>query len=273
MPIHRSVTVIGVFLCSSFLVAISVLDAATTAVELTGSHLELDSSGAFPFSTQHSSSWFNGARFSVGIGTTDLFLAVEEMPEAQRWFPVSFLLGGPGGSVIPVTMDMQEVFKLRACDLGLRREYRLGTKWTIAPWLGASQLKIEHTSMVPAATMLGILPPADTNASERLWGLTAGLQAQTALGRSLQGTLRINYRWAEGTISRVETGFVPGNVVPFTSRRSVRGSREMLGADAGLRWAVSSDLQIEGGWLYRDWQEAAGPASFSGPYARLVLVF
>jgi hypothetical protein len=45
----------------------------------------------------------------------------------------------------------------------------------------------------------------------------------------------------------------------------------MLGAELGLRLEAMDGLLIEAGWRYRDWSLDEGPATFDGPFARLIL--
>jgi len=49
--------------------------------------------------------------------------------------------------------------------------------------------------------------------------------------------------------------------------------RAMWGVDLGVRWEAGRVVRLDGGWRYRDWQHDGGPASFSGPFVRLVVHF
>ena len=163
--------------------------------------------------------------------------------------------------------------EFEAYDLALAQWFGGKEGVGIMPWVGVTYMRINETRATVAESVDGT-DRFEDRASSRLWGALLGADWGVRLKPRLLLSGRMVLRWGwgnrEATISTVGPG--PEEPAAVEAQLSDDVSRAMWGADLGLRWEATRHLQIEGGWRYRDWQYDDGPASFNGPYLRLVLV-
>ncbi len=150
--------------------------------------------------------------------------------------------------------------ELEVYDLGLSQTYKLKRSSTVSPWLGVTHIRINETlSSEPS-------DQPDATATSRLWGAGLGTDLGLELTDGLLFTGRFVIRWAKG--SRKAKEYEDGLEVNLSDSTS----RAMYGGELGLRWEATRNIHVEGGWRYRDWQYDHGPACFSGPFVRLLVV-
>ncbi len=181
------------------------------------------------------------------------FLGIERYPTLNA----SGSINPSGGEVIREDLTA----KFEVYDLALAQSFKLRRKSLMSPWLGITHIRINETMVASA--------PADQpegTATSRLWGAAFGTDCGLELTDSLLATGRFVIRWVKGTRKAKEYG--DGLEVELSDSTT----RAMYGAELGLRWEATRNIHVEGGWRYRDWQYDHGPASFSGPFVRLLVV-
>ena len=144
-----------------------------------------------------------------------------------------------------------------------------GTGWM--PWIGATLMTIEETRS--SADDGGESSAAATDRATRdLWGVVVGADVGGRVAQGLFVSGRVVARWGRGSREASMAAPEPETEDPTPTSVTLSDSvdRLMWGVDLGLRWAAMRTLLLEGGWRYRDWQHDGGPASFNGPYLRLV---
>jgi len=162
--------------------------------------------------------------------------------------------------------------ELEVYDLAVAQRFEHDNESAISPWVGATLMNIDESRAVPGAAN-----PARETASSELWGLVLGADGELVLHPQVAISARAVVRWAQGTRRARLRADVPdpdsGDPAATDVVLSDTTERAMYGADLGVRWRAATAFQLEAGWRYRDWQFDDGPASFDGPYARLVVTF
>lgn len=152
-------------------------------------------------------------------------------------------------------------------DLGLAQDLNLEGGYFFKPWIALSYMQIEERKFPQLAEEA----PTD-RADSGLWGAGIGLDAETPLPWNLRLAGRLVARWATG--DRKAT-FTPDGSDDLSGTTQVKASDSvdqfMWGAELGVLWNASRYVGLEGGWRYRDWTNADGPATFDGPFLRLRL--
>ena len=163
--------------------------------------------------------------------------------------------------------------EFEAYDLALAQWFGGKAGVGVMPLVGVTYMRINETRVAVGDSVNGA-DQFDDRAASRLWGVLLGADWGARLAPRFVLSGRVVFRWGWGdrkaTLSVID--HVSGGPVVTEVQLSDDVSRAMWGADLGLRWAATRHLQLDGGWRYRDWQYDGGPASFSGPYLRLVLV-
>ncbi|MFV2073562.1 MAG: hypothetical protein ACC742_13025 [Thermoanaerobaculales bacterium] len=163
--------------------------------------------------------------------------------------------------------------EFEAYDLALAQWFGGKENVGIMPWFGVTYMQIKETRATLAESTDGTNRFED-RARSRLWGALLGADWRARLKPRLLLSGRMMLRWGwgnrEATISSI--GPDAGAPAAVEAQLSDDVSRAMWGADFGLRWEANRHFQLEGGWRYRDWRYDNGPASFNGPFLRLVLV-
>jgi hypothetical protein len=152
----------------------------------------------------------------------------------------------------------------RAYDLAIAQFYGRADRTGWMPWFGATMMEIDETrSSMDSAT---------DRADSRLWGVVVGADVGGRVVPRLLVSGRVVARWGRGSRDATIAAPEPAAADPTTTSVDLSDSVDqfMWGVDLGLRWAAVETLHLEGGWRYRDWSYDGGPASFNGPYVRLV---
>jgi len=159
--------------------------------------------------------------------------------------------------------------EFKAYDLALAQWFGDKAGVGVMPLVGVTYMRISETRS--AVDELG---NGKNQAASRLWGVVLGADWGARLAPRLVLSGRVVFRkgWGDRDATIPTIGPELEEQAAADVQLTDDVSRAMWGADLGLRWAATRRLQLDGGWRYRDWQYDDGPASFSGPYLRLVLV-
>jgi hypothetical protein len=205
------------------------------------------------------------ARLLLSGDTYSAFLNLELYPTLEA--AASRTDGLPGGGI-----SYEFTTEFEAYDLAFAQRFGDETGFGVMPWVGLTYMRIDETREVHIP--IGYVGGYSDQAASRLWGIVLGADWGARLAPRLRLSGRVVLRWGWGDRKATISTVGPGPWEPVVEAQlSDSVSRAMWGADLGLRWGATRNFQLEGGWRYRDWQYDGGPASFNGPYLRLVLVF
>ena len=198
-------------------------------------------------------------RLLIPGGEYSMFIAAELYPDFSG---AGTRYDGQG----EVEADHRLTGEIQVYDLALAQSFHYRGGDHVRPWLGLTHMQIGervHSLLHPE------LEP--DRADSKLWGAVLGVDVELALPYDLVLSSRLMARWATG--DRDES-FIPETSYGLPDATRVKASdsvnRGMWGAELGLRWQGIQQLGLEAGYRYRDWSYDDGPASFDGPYLRLI---
>jgi len=171
-----------------------------------------------------------------------------------------------GEQVGQALLDEIQVYDAAIAQLVKRR------RGYLMPWVGLTRIAVDGRRI----SSIGGSPvdqPADESKT-RLWGAVLGVAGGFDVADRVFVTGRVVVRWARGDR---DASFTPvdDSGEPGIGRVEISDTvtQAMWGAEAGVRWSAFNGFSVEGGWRIRDWQYDDGPARFSGPFARVGIVF
>jgi hypothetical protein len=164
--------------------------------------------------------------------------------------------------------------ELETYDLALGQRYALSKGATLVPWIGLTYMHIEETRESDLTSSPASDQPVET-ADTRLWGALLGVDGAIPLASRFSVTMRLVARWGQGTreAKLLSPPVDPGDPEVEWVKLEDDTSRAMYGAELGLRWQAGKSFDLETGWQYRDWKYDGGPASFTGVFVRLGMVW
>jgi len=267
---------------SVFLIAVLVASSAPCAdvrfsLELTAAYTDVSYSGDAAWG------WWNVGKYDVWqpsevdeVGLVDVRLLFRGPTYtvflAGEWYPSLQASASRTDPESGEEVHHELGADLEVYDLAIGQWFGPDDRAGVRPGVGLTYMGIDEGRNTVTDPLDAAALPAD-EARSRLWGVAIGADGGLEVASRLSVGGRVVIRWAEGTrkASFYPEGSDPGDPQVVRLEVSDSVSRTMFGAELGLRWEASPYVQLEGGWRYRDWQQDDGPASFNGPFVRLVV--
>ena len=246
--------------------------------------LEITGATLTPSSSQSSTwGWWNPGKYDEWLSDNESNVALNEARLLVSGSTYTVILGGEwyptlsaSGSFIDPqsgeTVVEEPTMDISTYDLGLGQIFGRGGRIAVMPWIGATYVRVsEELRIDQTGSSTG--DGGKNTASSGLWGVAGGADLRVNAWSKLDVIGRVTLRWATGTRNATLNTQDPGSGQGGAVELSDSVDQYSWGADLGLRWAVTGTFEFEGGWRYRDWTLNDGPASFGGPYLKVVLVF